>query len=385
MLLLDRKKFWDGYHKAFDAHGPTTQKTVDALNYILDRFEDEPRIKFVSWAAYILATAYHESGINGNHFVPVKEGKARVGTKVWEKYQKKYWGTGFYGRGIIQTTHKENYLKLGQRLGVGDMFVNNPDLLLELKWSYESIVLGMTEGIYRSDSKGRKNLARYLKSDDASVSQYVQARDIVNGDVAKNGLMIANYAEKFEHIIFNSQVSAADPSSATSGSDSASNPALQTPQTSAADSSHTGEIKAENVQINQDTASVAPPPTFVAETKEMEAPPKDGATAGATKTTILGIAVPAGVYAVFKGIQEWIEKGFIDVKEVLSALLDLIRNNVRYVAILAGFIIGVMMLKKVFKQATFLLQMYLAARPDMHNIVVKPAEPEAKTPWWRFW
>ncbi len=210
MLKLDRKKFWKGYHSSFDAHGPTTQKTVDALNDILDRFETDTRLKYISWYAYALATSYHETGINGNHFVPVKEGKARPSSEVWKKYQSKYWGTGFYGRGQIQTTHKENYAKLGKDLGVGDLFVENPDLLLTAKWSYESLIHGMVKGIYRGDAKGRKNLARYLKGDDASVQDYVNARDIVNGDVKKNGLMIANYAEKFEHILFASRLSGED-------------------------------------------------------------------------------------------------------------------------------------------------------------------------------
>lgn len=209
-MKLNRTLFWKLYHKSFDAHGPTTQKTVDALNAILDKFEVEKRLKYISWFAYCLATAYHETGIGGNHFVPVKEGKARPGTKAWDQYQSKYWGTGFYGRGLVQITHKENYLKFGKLIGVGDLFVQNPDLMLQIEYAYEAMVIGMVNGIYRGDAKGRKNLARYLKGDDASVQDYKEARDIINGDIKKNGLMIADYAEKFEHILKDSKDSAPD-------------------------------------------------------------------------------------------------------------------------------------------------------------------------------
>lgn len=213
-IKVDRKEFWKRYHASFDAYGRTTQATTDALNDILDRFETETRLKYISHYAYVLATSYHETGINGNHFVPVKEGRERASSPR-RANQDKYWGTGFYGRGQVQTTWKENYLKLGKGLGVGDMFVKNPDLLLTGQWSYESLVYGLSTGLYRGDSAGRKTLSRYLKSDDATLQQYIDARDVVNGDKAKNGLLIATYAEKFENILKQSQNLGASQDAAT--------------------------------------------------------------------------------------------------------------------------------------------------------------------------
>jgi len=141
-------------------------------------------------------------------------------------------------------------------------------------------------------------------------------------------------------------------------------------------------IQGENVNINQgDTASVAPA-NFVPENKDLNAPAKDGATATTTKTAILGITVPPTIYAILKGIQEWIEKGFIDVKEVLGVILDLIRNNIKYIPILAGLIVVVLVVKKIFKQATFMLEMYIAARPDLHNVKVVPFAQEPKRGLW---
>jgi len=211
-MQLNREKFWQLYHKSFDAYGRTTQKTVDALNYILDRFENETRLKNIGQFSYCLATWFHETGIDGNHFVPVREKKARAGTEVWRKYQSKYWGTGFFGRGLDQTTFEENYRKAGKDLGLGDLFVQNPDLLLKIEYAYDVAVSGMATGRYRADkSKRRYSLGRFLKSDDCSLQEYWDARNIVNGDKNRvvdgkaNGLRIAEIAEKFEHILARSQ------------------------------------------------------------------------------------------------------------------------------------------------------------------------------------
>lgn len=207
MIKVDRDKFWELYRNSF---GSVTQVTVDALNYILDRFETENRLNGIAQHSYVLATSYHETGKDGNHFAPVKEGRERSNSP--RRYnQDKYWLTGYYGRGHIQVTWKENYSKLGKELGVGDLFVENPDLLLTDQWGYESLVYGMSKGLYRGDSRGRKKLSRYLKGDDETLDHYYAARDIVNGDLKKNGMTIAKYANKFEFIFLNSRISEEGP------------------------------------------------------------------------------------------------------------------------------------------------------------------------------
>lgn len=195
-IKVNRAKFWELYHKSFEALGPVTQPTVDNLNAILDKFETETRLKFIPEYSYCLATAFHEAAHGGDHFIPIKEGKGRAGSDVWERYQKKYWGTGFYGRGLVQLTFKDNYAKMGKELGVGDLYVRNPDLVLQIDHAYEIMIIGMARGLFR----GHK-LSDYFKDDDATLQQYVDARDIINGDKKKNGLLIAGYAEKFEHIL----------------------------------------------------------------------------------------------------------------------------------------------------------------------------------------
>lgn len=199
-IKVNRAKFWELYHKGFDPYGPVGQPTVDNLNAILDKFETEDRLKFIPEYSYALATWFHETGINGNHFVPIREGRERS-TSPRRANQDKYWKTGFYGRGLDQTTWEDNYRKSGHDLGLGDLFVQQPDLLLQINYAYEVSISGMATGRYR-----HHKLSDYFKDDDATLQQYVDARDIINGDKKKNGLLIAGYAEKFEHILTTSQI-----------------------------------------------------------------------------------------------------------------------------------------------------------------------------------
>lgn len=211
-LVLNRDIFWELYRKNFKE--PLYQPTVDGLNYILGRFENETRLDNIPQFSYALATAYHESGHKNSagqfiRFQPVREKKAASNSEVWIKYQSKYWHTGYYGRGIIQITFVENYLKIGQLTGAGDAFVKNPDLLLELKWSYESLVAGMSVGIYRRDQKGKHTLDRHLPGETATLRHYFNAREIVNGDsfrkrpgaVENIGTEIADSAVRFDRIL----------------------------------------------------------------------------------------------------------------------------------------------------------------------------------------
>lgn len=206
-MRVDRKVFWKSYRDAF---GPiASPKTVAGLNAILDKLETETRIPTLEATAYVIATAKHESGHSENgtwvEYQPVKEVKASKARNpdIW-KLQQRYWGTGFFGRGLIQTTWEDNYRKLGQLLGVGELFVENPDLLLEPKWAYEALVIGMVKGIYRPPHKlskyFHKTVGRGTRMD------YVNAREIVNGDVRKNGRKIANDAEAIARVLKSSSV-----------------------------------------------------------------------------------------------------------------------------------------------------------------------------------
>lgn len=146
------------------------------------------------WIAYILATAFHETG---GTMQPVREafGKSDADTiarldKAWaagklKQVSKPYWRDGWFGRGFVQITFLANYAKMGARLGLD--LVKNPSLMLEIVPAAKACVVGMLEGVFTGEK-----LADYFN---ASVDNPVEARRIVNGkDKAK---LIATHHKAF--------------------------------------------------------------------------------------------------------------------------------------------------------------------------------------------
>jgi hypothetical protein len=135
---------------------------------------------------------------------------------------------------------------------------------------------------------------------------------------------------------------------------------------------------AENI-INTNQGGANVPPDFKPEDKPIKAPAKDGASDTVRTITIGGVVVPLTIGGILTAIQSLIEKGFIDGKQVFDMILNLFMNNLKYVFALAGLAIVILIVKKIFKQLTFLLQVYLTARPDVHNPIIVPStqsEPE---------
>lgn len=134
--------------------------------------------------AYVLATAYHETA---HTMKPVRE----YGGETYLKKKKYY---PYVGMGYVQLTWKENYEKAGKILGVD--FVSNPKLLLEPKYSAVIIVVGMKEGWFAGDQKGRHKLDRYIT---LQKSDFRQARKMINGmDKAD---LIAGYAVEYDKLL----------------------------------------------------------------------------------------------------------------------------------------------------------------------------------------
>ncbi|HSX40678.1 MAG TPA: glycosyl hydrolase family 18 protein [Candidatus Saccharimonadales bacterium] len=71
--------------------------------------------------AYSLATIEHETA---GTFEPIEEFSGRKSARRLG-YEG---GTDYFGRGFIQLTHLRNYKKIGERIGMGDSLVKNPDL-----------------------------------------------------------------------------------------------------------------------------------------------------------------------------------------------------------------------------------------------------------------
>lgn len=175
-MRFNRQTFFTRYRQEFDK---LQQKQVDGLNFLLDKIEADTFT--LEQAAYVLATVAHETG---REFQPIKEKRARVGTKI-RKQQDKYWGTDAWGRGFVQITWPDNYAKFGMPNK------EDYDKALDPEKAYEILSVGMRKGVFTG-----KKLTDYIIAGDVD---YVQARKIVNGLDRAND--IADIADKFESIL----------------------------------------------------------------------------------------------------------------------------------------------------------------------------------------
>jgi hypothetical protein len=149
-------------------------------------------------AAYVLATARHETG---GTMKPVRETFATSDKQAisrldaaWAKGQLKwvkspYWRDGWFGRGYVQLTHRDNYDKAGRRIGID--LVSDPAKAMIPEVAAKILVKGMQEGWFTG-----KKLADYIT---LTKSDFRQARRIVNGmDRADD---IALYAKQYDALL----------------------------------------------------------------------------------------------------------------------------------------------------------------------------------------
>lgn len=127
-------------------------------------------------AAYVLATAWHESA---HTMKPVRE----MGGEKYLRAKKYY---PYVGMGYVQLTWKANYEKAGQALGVD--FVAEPKLLLLAKFAAPILVTGMAEGWFTG-----KKLSDYVT---LGKSDFVNARRIING--TDDARLIGGYAREYD-------------------------------------------------------------------------------------------------------------------------------------------------------------------------------------------
>lgn len=171
--LKDPAAFFASLREAF---GPLSQSQVDGINFKLKAMELWP----VEWAAYGLATSWHETD---KKLQPVEEyGKGRG---------KRYGVPGphsgqiAYGRGDVQLTWPENYDLMDRELGLNGTLIADYDKALDPDISARIMVRGMEKGLFTG-----KGLKSYPLGD------YLNYRRIING-TDKAGL-IADHARTFE-------------------------------------------------------------------------------------------------------------------------------------------------------------------------------------------
>lgn len=180
------------------------QHVIEGLDAILDAFEKEDFKK--DQEAYMIATAAWESA---RTMQPVRETLANTddeairrleyawgrGRLPWVKTP--YWrkdanGQSWFGRGLVQITHKFNYERLGKAIGVD--LVGNPSLALNMDVAIKIMIVGMKNGLFT----GAK-LSQYLdgidESDAEDYREYKLSRKIINGtdkddEIAEFAMMI---------------------------------------------------------------------------------------------------------------------------------------------------------------------------------------------------
>lgn len=187
-MQIDSDKFLFLYANEFGTPNDNQRGgLLDLLGFFsVDRKMDDPR-----WIAYCLATTYHEVK---KTWLPIREDGRGKG-KPYGKPAGPY-GLIYYGRGLTQNTWLENYEMLTKAWNKAHPdrpvdFVKDPDLLLEMEYSYFAMSYAMRNGTYTG-----VGLARYINADKCD---YINARRIVN--ILDCAERIASYARRFERIL----------------------------------------------------------------------------------------------------------------------------------------------------------------------------------------
>lgn len=197
-MTLDEPRFYARCRT--DLYGGWLQKSqVAGLSAILDSFrkrqpDGDPRL-----LAYILATAHHETA---RTLQPVRETLASSDTLAirrldaayaagrMSQVKAPYWrrdaeGKSWLGRGFVQLTHRRNYQRLGELLGVD--LVGDPDRAMQLDVAADVLVAGMLAGAFT----GRR-LGEFFEG---SRADWNGARRVVNG--TDRAALIGGYGRVF--------------------------------------------------------------------------------------------------------------------------------------------------------------------------------------------
>lgn len=150
------------------------------------------RDRLLEDCAYVLATAFHESG-RFKHTEEIGQGRGHdYGEPIVSMRGVK---VTYFGRGFVQLTWLQNYSKmsvfLSLEMGREIDLVNKPDLASQPEMASLIIWEGMIRGMFTG-----KNLADYIRP---GAVDYVGARRIVNGNDKDE--LIAGYALKFEEAL----------------------------------------------------------------------------------------------------------------------------------------------------------------------------------------
>lgn len=184
LIMADPKAFFTKLRVSRLLGSGLEQSEVNGINNILAACRSAAWP--VSWVAYALATAFHETAgtmqpireygnntyLMNNYDISGKNparAKKMGNTAVGD-------GVRYCGRGLVQLTWKVNYAKAGQKVGVD--LVNHPELAMDPQIAARIMVEGMRDGWFTGC-----DIADDLPSTNtpATKNQFVLSRDIING------------------------------------------------------------------------------------------------------------------------------------------------------------------------------------------------------------
>lgn len=163
--MIDRDYFYAKVRQAVFGNN-LTQKQVNGTNFILDQWEARYGDRDLRWLAYCLATAKWETG---HTMQPIEEWGHGAGHPYGVRDPKT--GQVYDGRGDVQLTWFDNYMKMGGLLGID--LVNHPEYALDPKIAADIMFIGMIDGDFTS-----KKLGDYFNE---TTDDPVNARRIING------------------------------------------------------------------------------------------------------------------------------------------------------------------------------------------------------------
>ncbi len=182
---MNRADFFTSIRRKF---GPLSTSQVQGIEHILDAAAGAP----LSHQAYMLATAWHETG---RAMQPVREAPRL--SEGWRKRNLRYYP--HYGRGYVQITWLKNYRWLDAACASAGL-TNPGDILADLDLAMRADIAalalrkGLEEGRY--DSQGKTMAQRLPSKGTATREQYINARYLVN--VQDKADLIEDYAQIIE-------------------------------------------------------------------------------------------------------------------------------------------------------------------------------------------
>ena len=184
--MIDRKFFFDSVRESL-FNGVLSQRQVDGMNYLLDVWEARFGQEDKRWLAYALATAFHETAYLMSPLEEYGKGEGKPYGEPAGPHHECY-----YGRGHVQLTWEENYVKgekkLAENYGIVVPMHEYPHRMLEDEPSALGLYDGMINGWFTGVGLG--TFFSDVREDP------VGARAIVNGN--DHDELIASYYWKFK-------------------------------------------------------------------------------------------------------------------------------------------------------------------------------------------